>query len=246
MSSDPTEVQRSFYAEGEHAHLRPRVRDPYATKLSGRLVARLGIGPGDRVVELGAGFGRFTFHLLEHCRSVEAVDLSARSLESLERTRRERGIPEERCRVHCADADSLPPALSDRPADFVVGFFFLHHVPDFARTIARAARLLAPGGGMAFVEPNRRNPSFLVQVAVCRDMDWRSERGLFRLSGRAVERAYRDAGLTRVETGTFGLFPPQILNRSALARRAEAAVEGVAPLRPLLPFLLLSARAGAA
>jgi len=235
------ERQRDFYDSREHDHLQARGDDYYATKLAGELARGVGIGPGHRVLELGAGFGRFTFPLLDHCGSLVAVDLSPRVLDSLARTRDGRGIPESRCRVHCGDLDALAGEALGAPFDFVVGFFLLHHLSDSARSIHALSNLLAPGGGMAFVEPNRRNPLFLAQVAACRDMSWREEKGMFTLSARGVEKAYREAGLERVATRSFGFFPPQVLNNIAAARRLEGFLERRRALRWLLPFLLLCA-----
>jgi hypothetical protein len=76
-------------------------------------------------------------------------------------------------------------------------------------------------------------------------MPWREEKGMFLLSRKGVEAAYQGAGLRDVATGTFGFFPPQILNRFTAARGLEARLERASVLRPLLPFLLLSARAPA-
>jgi SAM-dependent methyltransferase len=234
--------QRAFYERGAHAHLRPDANDHYAAKLAARLASQLAIRPSDRVLEVGAGFGRFTFHLLAHCRSVVAADVSERTLGELDRMRVERGIPAERCRTTVADVDDLTASDLEPPVDHVVGFFLLHHLQDFHRSIGRLARVLPPGGGIGFLEPNRRNPLFLAQVLVCPDMDWRSERGMFRLRRADVERAYRDAGLTGVETATLGMFPPQIANRFALARRLEGAIETIALVSAWLPFLLMTAR----
>ena len=53
--------QKEFYASGSHEHLRAREADLYAAKLA----RRSGMRSSDRVLEVGAGFGRFTFPLLE-------------------------------------------------------------------------------------------------------------------------------------------------------------------------------------
>jgi hypothetical protein len=66
---------------------------------------------------------------------------------------------------------------------------------------------------------------------------------MFQLGARAVERAFRDAGLEPLPTRRFGFFPPQLVNRFAAARRIEAAIERFGGLEPLQPFLLLRARA---
>ena len=187
---DAVARQRRFYDSRRHEHLRAREHDHYARKLVSRLAEALGIGDEHRVLEVGAGFGRFTFPLLEHCRSIVALDLSERALDSLTRTRDELGIPAERCRSWLADLTALGEASEDSRFDFVVGFFLLHHMPDFATTIRALTVFLGPQAGMGFLEPNRRNPLFLAQVVCCPDMDWKHEKGMFQLSAAGVERAF--------------------------------------------------------
>ena len=237
-----SERQRRFYETRVHEHLQPRDHDFYAEKLATVVVASLGLGPDDRVLEVGAGFGRFTFALLERCGSVVASDLAPAALATLERTRDERNIPALRCTTRCLDVTTLDAGNVGERFSFVVGFFLLHHLPDIARCVARLSHLLAPGGQMAFVEPNRRNPLFLAQVACCADMTWAEEKGMFQLSHSGVTEAFRAAGLAPAPVQRFGFFPPQVLNRSAVARRIEARLETSPALRPLLPFLLLRAR----
>lgn len=241
--SDPAERQRRFYARGEHAHLQPRDGDFYAAKLAAAVADALALGPDARLLEVGAGFGRFSFALLEHCGSLVAADLSERALAALAAARAARGIAAERVDTRCLDLSRLAPEALGERFSAVAGLFILHHLPDPADAIRRLAGVLAPGGRMAFVEPNRRNPLFLVQLACCPDMRWAEEKGLFRLRARAIERAFRDAGLEPLPTRRFGLLPPQLLNRSSVARTLERRVERARLAEPLLPFLLLGARA---
>jgi 2-polyprenyl-3-methyl-5-hydroxy-6-metoxy-1,4-benzoquinol methylase len=235
--------QRAFYESRDHEHLRVRSDDFYAEKLARKLARTLGIQPGHRVLEVGAGFGRFTFPLLQHCASITALDMSSLLLDELAAERERRNIPERRLPLLCGDVNAFELDTAEGPFDFVVGFFFLHHLPDYRETIERLAPLVASGGRMAFVEPNRRNPLFLVQVLACPDMTWREEKGMFLLRQRGVEAAFQSAGLAPRTTHRFGFFPPQIFNRFAFARRIEARLERIAPLRWVLPFLLLSALA---
>jgi len=240
--SDHVARQDRFYRDGAHTHLQARVDDPYAARITERLARSLDMKAEDRVLEVGAGFGRFTFPLLSYCASVVALDLSARTLETLERVRDERGIPEERCRPVCGDVDALDAGTVGAPFDHVVGFFFLHHLADHAATLRRLSHWVAPHGGMGFVEPNRRNPLFAMQVLICPDMSWREEQGMFRLTRPRVEAAYRAAGFDDIRSQTFGFFPPQIVNPLRAARRLEDRLEKLRPLHWILPFLLLSAR----
>ena len=170
----------------------------------------------------------------------------SRALSELVATRDELGIDESRCRVHVADARDLTRSEIGGEVDFVVGFFILHHLDDLSGTIAVASKLIGAGGGLAFLEPNRRNPLFLAQVLSCSDMSWREEKGMFKLSARGVCGAYREAGLAVDPVLRFGFFPPQLVNNFAWARRLEAGLEGVRVLDPLLPFLLMTASLPAA
>lgn len=249
MNREPSrlERQRSFYESRAHEHLRPRHGDHYSEKLVARLAHALSLRSHHRVCEIGASFGRFTIPLLSHCQSLVAVDLSERALSELESTRNALGIPESRCRVHVADARDLTLDAIGEPVDFVVGFFILHHLHDLAGTMRSVSGLVRAGGGLAFIEPNRRNPLFLAQVLACRDMRWSEEKGMFSLSSRGVASAYRAAGLTADPAIRFGFFPPQLVNRLAWVRRLEVRLERSRLLDPVLPFLLMTAgKAGGA
>jgi SAM-dependent methyltransferase len=238
------ERQRRFYESRAHEHLRPRRDDHYSEKLVARLAHALGMESHHRVCEIGASFGRFTIPLLGHCHSLLAVDVSERALGELARTRDALGIPEGRCRVHVADARDLTLDAIAEPVDFVVGFFILHHLDDLPGTIRSLSRLVRAGGGLAFLEPNRRNPLFLAQLIACRDMRWGEEKGLFTLSARGVAGAYRAAGLSADPALRLGFFPPQVVNRIAWLRRLEERLERSRLLAPFLPFLLMTAGKG--
>jgi len=234
--------QRDFYGTHDHTQLRPLRNSYYAHKIVTRLASELGMRREHRVLEIGAGFGRFTLPLLGFCSSVVAVDVSQMGLDSLARRRDARGIPVERCQLHRADANELSREDFLERFDFILGFFFLHRLSDFTRTIARLSPLLGPQGRMAFLEPNPLSPLSVPQVAFCQDLTWREERGIFGLSRRDVETAFRGASLLPQRTKRFGFFPPQVLNRFPSARRVESRLENVRALNRLLPLLLLHAR----
>lgn len=242
QDSDHVARQRRFYGSRAHRALQPRVGDLYVSKLAAALVSALGIESHHRVLEVGAGFGRFTFALLEHCGSVTALDLSETALESLDAVRESRGIGVERCRTIHSDLDTVSADDLGAPYDFVLGFFVLHHLEDVGASIDRLARFAVPGGGIGFLEPNRWNPLYAVQVTCCPDMTWSEEKGVWRLSPRGVMQSYRQSGLEPQPVHYLGFFPPQLVNRFAWARRLEAMLERQAWLGGVLPFLILSAR----
>ncbi len=235
------EAQRAFYESREHHRLRPRDEDAYAEKLASELARRSGIEPHHRVLEVGAGFGRFTFPLLRRCGSIVALDFSRRVLAELELGRDDRGIPRSRCETWCADLENAELARGREPFDFVVGFFILHHLPDLRRALVNLGPLLGGQGKMAFLEPNRRNPLFLAQLTCCPDMKWSAEKGLFRLSAASFAEACRAAGIRPEPDEKLGFFPPQLYNRFGWCRGLESRLERRRWLAPVLPFLLLCA-----
>ncbi len=239
-------AQRGFYARRRHRHLQASHGGPYAENLISRVWAALGAPDSADGVEVGCGAGRFTFPLLTRCRSLQAVDLSAEQLARLRSELERRGVDPARCRLHQANVEELGPELGEQRYDFVVGIFFLHHLHDPAGTLARLRRLLRPGGRLAFLEPNRWNPLYAVQLTFSRDMTWRDEWRLYRISERSLRLALQEAGFSECEFFRFGLLPPPIVNRYPKVLRLERAIERVRVARPFLPYLVASARSEAA
>jgi len=243
-TSEHVERQRDFYDSRPHRGLQPRGGDRYVEKLTATVVERLGIGPQHRVLEIGAGFGRFTFALLEHCSSVTALDLSQQALATLSAQCEERGVAPERCRTVHGDLDRVDLERVGAH-DFVLGFFVLHHLEDVSASLHRLGAFVSPGGALAFLEPNRWNPLYALQVACCPDMTWREERGVWTLNPRTVMQAYRGSGLAAQPVHRFGFFPPQLINRFEWARQLEHRLERQRWLSGVLPFQLLAGCAAA-
>jgi SAM-dependent methyltransferase len=119
---------------------------------------RLGIEPGDRLLDLGSGGGRHAFEAMRRGAVVTAVDASAgevrdaaalmTALEAEDpETRRTRG----QGAGVIGDALRLPfpPASFDR----VIAAEVLEHIPDDGAAIAELSRVLRPGGTMAVTVP---------------------------------------------------------------------------------------------
>ena len=68
-----------FERAGKHA-MRP-ADSHYIQRQVDRLVAFAGLSPGDRVLDVGCGMGRYTFALADRGLAVEGIDLSEALLE---------------------------------------------------------------------------------------------------------------------------------------------------------------------
>ena len=231
---DVAEHNRAQIEYFEHAGkqaMRP-TSTPYVERQVDALVRFGGLRAGDHILDVGCGMGRYTLPLAERGFSVEGIDLSRTLLDRLEAfntTRHEIAL-------HCADILELPESLAGR-FDATVGFFTLHHLHDLTASFAAMARLVRPGGRIAFLEPNPLNLLYYIQLAVAPGMSWQGDKGIINMRPRTVFAAMKQAGLTSPALERFGLFPPFAANRP-LGARLERRLERVPLWRPLLAFQL--------
>jgi ubiquinone/menaquinone biosynthesis C-methylase UbiE len=122
----------------------------------GKLRKALGETPsrpfGD-ALEIGAGTGYFSLNLLQLglIRRATATDISPGMLSTLRGSAAGVGVEVETVQT---GAEDLP--FDDQSFDFVFGHAVLHHIPDLEHAFAEFARVLRPGGRIAFCgEPSR-------------------------------------------------------------------------------------------
>jgi SAM-dependent methyltransferase len=227
-------TQLRYYEQGEKPGMRP-TGSPYLRRHVDELVRFAGLQPGERVLEIGCGMGRYTLLLAEQGYRVEGLDLSSFLLERLGAYDGGRfDVP-----LHCVDVLEPPEKLLGA-FDAVVGLFALHHLHDLDACFESMGRLVRPGGRLAFVEPNPLNPLYYVQMAVTPAMTWEGDRGMLRMRPKTIAAAARAAGLDTFAWRRFGFLPPFAMNTRAGAR-AEPLLERLPLWRPFLPFQLFRA-----
>lgn len=232
--------QRDYYSTParKYGRMSPAAT-PYVARHLAVVLEALGLPPGGRLLELGAGMGRFSLPLAARGYQVVATDLSPDLLAELRRF-------DPLGTVRAVEADAL---LVDRavegPFDAVAGFFFLHHLTELEGVFAAAARVLRPGGVAAFCEPSAYFAPFYLQIAATPGMSFEGERGITRMRPGPLAAAARAAGLEVLPTRRYGLFPPALANRP-LGRGLESLLETITPAwAPLRAFQVFAARRAA-
>jgi arsenite methyltransferase len=115
-----------------------------------RVVAELGLKPGDLVADLGSGGGYFTFRLARAVApggTVYAVDTDSDMRTALAERAAASGLDN----VVTVAAGPGDPALPE-PVDLVFMVNAYHHMPERGTYFANLARSLKPGGRLAIVE----------------------------------------------------------------------------------------------
>jgi SAM-dependent methyltransferase len=219
-----------FEHAGKHA-MQPSFA-PYVQRQVDWLVRFAALEPGDHVLDVGCGMGRYTFALADRGVVVEGLDLSEALLERLRAYDNGRyAIP-----LHCGDVLHPPSELRER-FDAVVGFFTLHHVHDLVGCLQSMRTLARPGGRIAFLEPNPLNVLYYVQMLVVPGMSWKGDKGILNMRPGNVFQAMEKAGLENLAVERFGFFPPFVTNRPWGAQ-LETFLEGIRLWSRFLPFQL--------
>lgn len=213
-------------------HLSPQVNN-YTVKLTQRVIERLELSSKHKIIELGAGAGRFTIPLVSRSLEITALDMSEEILKQL------REKLEGRVTILKGEIEEIDSLTKDK-FDAVVGFFVLHHLDDLTKALKSLKKVLKKEARVGFVEPNPLNPLFYIQPFVYKNMSWDQEKGFLKMTHRNLAEAFEKSGFKDFEIEKFGFFPPNFLENS-LILRIENSIEKAPFLKPFLPFQLITA-----
>ena len=129
---------------------------PGGTRLTDRLAELLGLGPGDRVLDLAAGRGTSALHLARTVGcEVTGLDLSPASVGEATERARALGLAE-RCTFVAGDAEHVDGL--DGEFDALICECAFCTFPDKRAAAREMARLLRPGGRLGLSDLTRRGP----------------------------------------------------------------------------------------
>jgi SAM-dependent methyltransferase len=137
------------YTNSEHERLIRQAEriGPYTE----RLFREAGIGPGQRVLDLGSGVGDVSMllaRIVGPSGEVVGIERDARSIARANARVAEAGL----LNIRFTEAD-LNQIVSDQPFDAAVGRFILMFLPDPASVLRSLTQFVRPGGVLAFQEP---------------------------------------------------------------------------------------------
>ncbi len=127
------------------------VDNPLRHRYLGPALDRIGIQPGERVLELGPGPGTFTVGAARRVGAegrLVAVDIQPEMIAQVDRRVQEAGLTN--VETHVANAYALP--VEDGSVDRAFLITVLPEIPDRGRALAELHRVLRPGGVLSITE----------------------------------------------------------------------------------------------
>ena len=118
---------------------------------------RLEVRPGERLLDLGCGFGRHSYEALKRGAEVVACDLARPEVEQvrdLARLLATEGEIDEEAMAAPVQGNALGLPFDDRSFDRVIASEVLEHIDDDESAFAELARVLRPGGRLAVTVPS--------------------------------------------------------------------------------------------
>jgi len=117
---------------------------------------RLGLRPGDRVLDMGCGGGRHAFEMYRRGADVIAFDQDADELAGVREVfsaMREKGEVPAGAEADVKEGDALSLPFADGEFDRIVASEVLEHIWDDVTAIKELVRVLRPGGTLAITVP---------------------------------------------------------------------------------------------
>ncbi len=152
MANDAGTIVKEYalgYTTSEHDRLIRQAKQ--INPILERLFREAGIGPGQRVLDLGSGVGDVSLlvaRMVGPTGEVVGIERDASSIAVAKARVAEAGLSN----VSFTQTDASQ-IVSDKPFDAAVGRFILMFIPDPAAVLRSLAALVKPGGVLAFQEP---------------------------------------------------------------------------------------------
>jgi demethylmenaquinone methyltransferase/2-methoxy-6-polyprenyl-1,4-benzoquinol methylase len=175
--------QLGHFEDVDRRHYRWQTDGGYFSQTERELLAAAELPADGRLLEIGCGEGGNLYHLGTRPGWV-GLDFAHRKL-----VHAHSEMPA--LSFACGDAAALP--FRDASFDAVLIRDVLHHVPQRQAVVAEAARVVAPGGAVAVIEPNRNNPLIVAQAIAVK-----AERAVLRSTASRLRGELQAAGFDEV------------------------------------------------
>jgi len=130
----------------DHVPVYEAVFEPFSLQLARAAIARLGLVPGQSVLDVGAGCGGVALELAEQGLRVTAIDASSRMVERIQTRAAERGLS-----IDARAMDGQALTFDDATFDAALSVLGVILFPDAVRGLTQMVRVVRRGGIISIV-----------------------------------------------------------------------------------------------
>ncbi|MFC1721526.1 class I SAM-dependent methyltransferase [Patescibacteria group bacterium] len=167
----------------------------------------VGVEPGNKIVEIGCGIGRYTLPFLQAGIDVVGVDISGESLSVLEQAYQKFRRP------NWGKLETSKEIPKQANADGVVCVNLLHHVENIPNKLKKMRNCVKTNGVVVAFEPNPMYfPWYLYFLAKGILV---VEKGILKCSTTAMSKYFQQAHLQDITIRRYGILPTRLFNNNA-------------------------------
>jgi ubiquinone/menaquinone biosynthesis C-methylase UbiE len=226
-------------ASSDHEHERLRRQAQRYEPFTRRLLARAGVKPGMRVLDVGCGPGDVCFLISELVGAGGSVVGVERDEDALA-TARARAATSDITNVEFVPGDFRHVELDGGPFDALVGRLVLMYQPDPAAAVSAGANHVRPGGAVVFAEMSMQIGAGAPELISWPQTDTAQQVSRWAYGAFGSLGTQPNMGLRLPETFAHaGLLPGDELDTHVAIATGEEAVEAYVDLiRSLLPAII--------
>lgn len=209
-----------------------------------------GFKPGDKILEIGCGTGRYTLSLLRMGCKVYATDISGESIKILRKTAEEQNLSENLIAEKNAFEDREECRKFFNQFDYVVFISVIAHLDPYKRKniLMNVVNSLKEAGKIVALEPNPLNPLYYC-VYLWRALAdikgrnrWYTEKGFLKNNVFRLKALFRAMGLQKIEVKRYAWFPSRFGNNLPVILEINDVLNKIPFLKEISAFIWIKAK----
>jgi SAM-dependent methyltransferase len=189
-----------------------------------------------RILEVGAGTGRYTIHLLDKGAYITATEISKESLNNIEQQAIKINKHDRLSLVH----DSLETPIMRESFDLVFCVNLLHHVEDMDNVFKNMCEAAKKDAIIAIIEPNPLNLLFYIDFF--RKKNWSVEKGILKCTKNNLFNLFKKNKLEDIKLERYIIIPNFILNKFPFLKIIDQIMLQVPIIKEFYMFHMIYAK----
>ncbi|MFH0863480.1 MAG: class I SAM-dependent methyltransferase [Candidatus Gottesmanbacteria bacterium] len=196
--------------------------------------------PGDKLIELGSGYGRFVLPLLNLGYDVTAVDISADGLSALKKEAESNKL-DKKLSVLKSDFHNSTYSEEFNKAFCISTFHLLADSEKERINILRnLVKSLKKRGKLLVVEPNPLNLLYYPFYWFDKEVSWEVEKHFLKSTIWNLKRIFRELNLKNINTEYIGFLPLRFIDKYKITKNINYVINNLPIIKNISSFIYIS------